>query len=200
MLLWLAHRAWNLFWDPQGDCLRRRDAFLSCDFGLSRIGSSSVVHSGSLDSLHSSLGTSSSSAWALGLKWNGPKPLEPSGPTIAPQNHAVRLLGRWGGFWRSRAYIMAAWVLFPYGCQGFFVYPWHAPGASAYEVHCHQCFLFRDNADRLDIRNVYSMAPLWSGADLEVEGSLGNWAKFILLDIPSLSFVCGKLPQISPSI
>ena len=40
-------------------------------------------------------GTSSSSAWALGLRWNGPKPLGPSGPTIAPQNHAARLL-EWG--------------------------------------------------------------------------------------------------------
>ena len=94
MLLWLAHRAWNLFWDPQGDCLGRRGVFLSCDFGLPRIGSSSAIHSSSLDSLHSSSGTSSSSTWALGLKWNWPKPLEPSGPTIAPQNHAARLL-RW---------------------------------------------------------------------------------------------------------
>ena len=81
MLLWLARRAWNLFWDPQGDCLGRRGAFLSCDFGLPRTGSSSAVHSRSLDSLHSSSDTSSSSAWALGLKWNAPKPLEPSGPT-----------------------------------------------------------------------------------------------------------------------
>ena len=153
MLLWLARRAWNLFWNSQGDCLGRRSAFLSCDFGLPRTGSSLAVHSGSVDSLHSSSGTSSSSAWASGLKWNGPKPLKPSGPTITPQNHAARLLGREGGFRRARAYIMAGWVLFPYGCQ-----------------------------------------------DLEVEGSLGNWTKFILLDIPSLSFVCGELPLILPSI
>ena len=184
----------DLFWDPQGDCLEWCGAFLSCDFGLQRTGSSPTVHSGRLDSLHSSSGTSSSSAWALGLKWNEPKPLEPSSPTIAPQNHATRLLGRGGGFWRSWAYIMTGWVLFPYGCQGFFVYPWHAPGASAYEVHCHQCFLFGDNTDRFGIRNVYSMAPLWNSADLEVENSLGNWAKFILLDIPPLSFVCNELP------
>ena len=200
MLLWLAYRAWNLFWDPQRDCLGRRGAFLSYDFGLPRTGSSSAVHSGILDSLHSFSGTSSSSMWALGLKWNRPKPLEPSGPSIAPQNHAARLLEWGGGFWHSRAYIMAGWVLFPYGCQGFFVYPWHAPGASAYEVHCHHCFLFWDNVDCFGIRNVYSMTPLWSGVDLEVEGSLGNWAKFILLDIPSLSFVCDKLLQISPFI
>ena len=200
MLLWLARWAWNLFWDPQRDCLGRHGAFVSCDFGLPRTGSSSAVHSRSLDSLHSSSGTSSSSTWALGLKWNGPKPLESFSPTITPQNHATQLLGRGGGFWRSWAYIMAGWVLFPYGCQGSFVYPWHTLAASAYEVHCHQCFLFRDNADRFGIRNVYSMAPLWSDPDLEVEGSLGNWAKFILLNIPSLSFMCGELPQISPSI
>ena len=194
MLLWLACKAWNLFCDPQGDCLRRRGAFLSCDFGLPRTGSSSAVQSRSLDSFHSSSGTSSSSAWALGLKWNELKPLEPSGPTIAPQNHAKWLLGRGGGFWHSRTYIMAGWVLFPYGCQGSFVYPWHAPSASAYEVHCHQCFLFRDDADRFGIWNGYSMSPLWSGADLEVEGSFGNWVKFISLDIPSLSFLRGKFP------
>ena len=60
--------------------------------------------------------------------------------------------------------------------------------------------LFWDDTDRFGIRYVYSMASLWSGEDLEVEGSFGNWAEFILLDIPSLSFVCGELPQISPSI
>ena len=81
MLLWLAHRAWNLLWDPQGVCLRRRGAFFFCDFGLPRTGSSSAAHSGGLDSLYSSSGTSSSSAWTLGLKWNGLKPLEPFGPT-----------------------------------------------------------------------------------------------------------------------
>ena len=115
------------------------------------------------------------------------------GPTIAPQNPAVQILGRGGGFWHSRAYIMADWVLFPYGRQGFFIYPWHALGASAYEAHCHECFLFGDNADRFGIRKVYSMAPLWS-ADLEVEGPLRNWAKFIFLDIPSLRFMCNEFP------
>ena len=51
-----------------------------------------------------------------------------------------------------------------------------------------------DDVDRFGIRSVYSMAPLWSGADLAVEGSLGNWAKFISLDIPSLSFVRSEFP------
>ena len=96
--LWLAHMAWNLFCDPRVDVLGRRGAFLSHDFGLPRTGSSLAVHSSSLDSLHSSPGASSSSAWALGLRWNGPKPLEPSGPTITPQNHAARLFGRGEGF------------------------------------------------------------------------------------------------------
>ena len=82
MLLWLAHRAWNLFCDPRGDCLGRRGAFLSCDFSLLRIGSSSAVQSGNLDSLYSSLGTSSSSAWALGLILNGPESPDPLAPQI----------------------------------------------------------------------------------------------------------------------
>ena len=107
MLLWLAHWAWNLLWDPQGDCLERHGAFLFCDFGLLRSRSSSAVYSGSLDFLHSSSGTSSSSAWALGLIWDGPKSLDSFGPTISPQNHATWLLKRGGGFCRSRAYIMA---------------------------------------------------------------------------------------------
>ena len=96
--LWLAHMAWNLFCDLRVDVLGRCGTFFSYDFGLLRTGSSSAVHSGSLDSLHSSPGTSSSSAWALSLRWNRLKPLGPSGPTIAPQNHAARLLGRGGGF------------------------------------------------------------------------------------------------------
>ena len=66
--------------DPRGDCLGQRGAFLSCDFGLSRTGSSSTVQSGSLDSLHSSSSISSSSAWALGLILNGPESLDPLAP------------------------------------------------------------------------------------------------------------------------
>ena len=38
------------------------------------------------------------------------------------------------------------------------------------------------------------MVPLWSGADLVVEGFLGNWEGFISFGIPSLSFVHGKFP------
>ena len=34
-------------------------------------------------------------------------------------------------------YRIASWVLFPYGRQGLFACPRHAPGVSAYEVHCH---------------------------------------------------------------
>ena len=33
------------------------------------------------------------------------------GPTIAPQNFVVQLLGRGGGFWCPRAYVTAGWVL-----------------------------------------------------------------------------------------
>ena len=111
--------------------------FPFCDFGLPRIGSSSVVYPGSLDSLCSSSDISSSSAWALGLIWNGPSFAKSFSPTIAPQNPAARFLGRGGGFWCSRAYIMASWVLFPYRRQGLFACPRHVLGISAYEVHRH---------------------------------------------------------------
>ena len=52
---------------------------------------------------------------------------------------------------------MAGWVLFPYGCQGFFGYPWHAPDILAYEVHRHQCFLLRITR----IASVYEMCIQW---------------------------------------
>ena len=71
-----------LFCDPRVDVLGQRGAFFSHDFGLPRTGSSSAVHSGNLDFLHSSPSTSSSLVWALGLRWNGPKPLGPFGPTL----------------------------------------------------------------------------------------------------------------------
>ena len=80
--LWLAHMAQNLFCDPRVDVLGRYGAFLSHDFGLPKTGSFSTIHFGSLDSLHSSPGISSSLVWALGLKWNGSKPLRPPGLTI----------------------------------------------------------------------------------------------------------------------
>ena len=80
--LWLAHMAWNLFYDPRVDVLGRCGTFFSNDFGLPRTESTSAVHSGSLDSSHSFLDTSSSLVWALGFRWNGSKPLGPSGPTV----------------------------------------------------------------------------------------------------------------------
>ena len=71
MLLWLAHWTRNFLLDAWGDCLWQRSAFPFYDFGLPRTGSSSAVYPGSLDSLCSSSGISSYSAWALGLIWNG---------------------------------------------------------------------------------------------------------------------------------
>ena len=58
------------------------------DFGLPRTGSSSTVYPSNLDSLCSSSGISSSSAWALGLIWNGSEPLNP----LAPQQPLKILL------------------------------------------------------------------------------------------------------------
>ena len=71
----------------------------------------------------------------LDMKWA--KVPRSFGPTIAPQNPAARLLEQEGGFWCSRVYIMASWVLFPCGRQGLFACPRHAPGISAYEMHCY---------------------------------------------------------------
>ena len=45
----------------------------------------------------------------LSIKWAGV--VKFFGPTIAPQNPAVRLLGGRGGFWCPRAFIMACQVL-----------------------------------------------------------------------------------------
>ena len=127
----------ELLWDARRDCLWRRGAFPFCDFGLPRTGSSSTVYPDSLDSLCSSSGISSSLACALGLIWNGFGFAKSFSPTIASQNPTARLFGWRGGFWCSRAYVMADWVLFPYGRQGLFTCPRYAPGVSAYEVHCH---------------------------------------------------------------
>ena len=74
---------------------------------------------------------------SLGLDMKWAKVPRSFDPTIAPSNPAARLLGRGGGFWCSRAYIMAGWVLFPYGLQDLFACPRHAPDVSAYEVRCH---------------------------------------------------------------
>ena len=73
------------------DCLGRRSAFLSHDFGLPRRGSFSAVPFGSLDSLHSSSGISSSSAWALGLISNGPESPNPLAPQFVLQKIFVAI-------------------------------------------------------------------------------------------------------------
>ena len=54
--------------------------------------------------------------------------------------------------------------------------------------------LFGDVANRFGIRGAHSMVPLRSGTNSAVEGSLGNWTRFISPGIPSLSFVRGKFP------
>ena len=126
---------------------------------------------------------------------------------------------KWTGLWPhnspSKSYCLAPRMgtrilMFSGLCHGrLSLVPLWAPGPLHLPKVCSWRFGIRgalslmplwDDANRFDIRSVYSMAPLWSGADLAVEGSLGNWAKFISLDIPSLSFVRGEFPQISPSI
>ena len=80
MLLWLAYWAQNFLWNARGDCLWQRGVYPFRDFGLPRTGLSSAVCPGSLDSLCSSSSISFSSAWALGLIWNGPESLDPLAP------------------------------------------------------------------------------------------------------------------------
>ena len=60
IFLWLAHWARNFLWDARGDYLWRHEVFPFHDFSLPRTRSSSVVYPGSLDSLCSSSGISSS--------------------------------------------------------------------------------------------------------------------------------------------
>ena len=71
-------------------------------------------------------------------------------------------------------------------------------------LRCIRCIVINAFLGMTRIASVYGMCIQWRlyevARDLAVEGFLGNWAKFILLDIPSLSFVCGELPQISSSI
>ena len=71
----------------------------------------------------------------LDMKWVGVA--NSFGPTIAPQNPVIQLLGRGGGFCCSWAYVMAGWVLSPYQRQGLFACPRHVPGVLVYEVRCH---------------------------------------------------------------
>ena len=69
--------------------------------------------------LYSSSDVFPSSAWALGLilKWVGvPRSF---GPTIAPQNPVVRLLGRRWGFWCPRGTLLACQVLSYVGIRTF---------------------------------------------------------------------------------
>ena len=76
--------------------------------------------------------------------------------------------------------------------------PLHLPKAHSWRFGIQgalSIILLWDDADRFGIRSVYSMVPLWSSTDLAIEGSLGNWAKFISLDIPSLSFVHGEFSR-----
>ena len=133
----------------------------------------------------------------LDMKWAGLcqilQPHNSSSKSCCPAPWTERRILTFSGPYHDRLSLVPLWV------PGFLRLPktcsWRFGVRGALSL-----MLFWDGADRFGIRSVYSMAPLWSGADLAVEGSLGNWAKFILLDIPSLSFVRGELPQISFSI
>ena len=96
----------------------------------------------------------------LGLEMEQAGLAKSFGPIIAPQNHLPDSSDREEDFDVLGPTSWPVKSCFLMGVRGSFVYPWRAPDASVYEVHCHQCFLFGDNVDCFDIRNVYSMAPL----------------------------------------
>ena len=81
------------------------------------------------------------------------------GPTIAPKNPAVRLLGRGGGFWCSRAYVMTGRVLSPLLAPG----PLRLPKARFWRFGVRgalSLILLWDDADRFGIWGTHSMVPL----------------------------------------
>ena len=126
-----------LFGDDGEGCGRWRTALSSQGTGSLRTWCSSAISPSSFGPSLVILGRFSPQLgpWAYHSKWA--RVLRSFGPTIAPQNPAVRILGRGGGFWRSRTYNTVDWALPSYRRQSFFSYPWHDPGISAYEAHRH---------------------------------------------------------------
>ena len=78
-------------------------------------------------------------------------------------------------------------------CPSISARPLHLPKARFWRFNVRgalSLILLWDDAGRFGIRGAHSIAPLWGGADSAVEGSLGNWAGFILLGIPPLWALC----------
>ena len=114
--LWLAHMAWNLFGDPRVDVLGRCGSFFSHHFGLPRIGSSSTVRSGSLDSflfipkhfflLGVGLGFKMEWAEASRTFW----PYNSPSKSCCPAPRAGRRILTFSGLNRSRLSLVSLWV------------------------------------------------------------------------------------------
>ena len=125
------------FGDDEEGCGGWRIALSSQDTSLPRTWRSSAISPSSFRSSLVILGPFPPrlGPWAYYSKWVGaPRSF---GPTIAPQNLAVRNLRQGGRFWHSRAYYAVDWALPSCGRQSFFGYPWHVPGVSAYKAHRH---------------------------------------------------------------
>ena len=95
------------------------------------------------------------------------------GPTIAPQNPTVQLLG-WGGGFRcpqglcdGRSSLVPLWAPKPLCLPNSRSWRFGVRGALS-------LILLWSDADRFGIRGAHSLVPLWSYANLVVEGSLGN--------------------------
>ena len=82
MPLWVAHGTGTLHWDALGDSPQWRGTSPFRDLGSPRTGLSSAAYPGGLDFLCSFLDISFSSAWAVGLIWNGPGSPIPLAPQL----------------------------------------------------------------------------------------------------------------------
>ena len=111
-----------------------------------------------------------------------------SGPTITPQNPAVWLPGRRGGFWCPRG--LSSWLV--KSGPPWVPRPFRLPKARFWRFGTRgvpSLILLWRGVDRFDMRGAHSLVLLWSSADLAVGGFLGNWAGFMTLVILPLSFV-----------
>ena len=141
------------------DVLGRCGSFFSHDFGLPRIGSSSAVRSGSLDSFHFvpehffllSVGLGFEMEWAEASRtfWPHNSPLK----SCCPAPWMGRRILTFSSLYHGRLSLVPLWV------PGFLRLPkarsWCFGIRGALSL-----MLFWGDADRFGIRNVYLMAPL----------------------------------------
>ena len=110
--------------------------------------------------------------------WNGPISLLP--PTIAPQNSAVRLFGRRGGFWWHWASVTACHVLSSINARASSL-AW-----GTFLAVRHSFSLSKPRSCRFGTRGVLLIrALLRGGINSTAEDYFGIWARLISFVIPS---------------